>query len=163
MTRPDRDELSMEIAKVVARRSTCERASVGVVISLDGRVLATGYNGAPRGMSHCNHKCNCSMLIGPTARTTVGKHHQDRCSFYTDNHCTNIVHAEANAIAFAARHGIRLDGADLFTTLAPCDPCAKLIVNAGIVRVQCGVEYQGFDGIRVMEQAGIEVMYPAAL
>lgn len=159
--RPSRDETSMALARVMAERGTCERAKVGVVISLHGRVLCTGYNGAPPGLDHCLHTCTCGA--GRYEGEVASGIHIGDCDFRPSNHCEVAVHAEANAIAWAARHGISLEGADLFTTLAPCMACAKLIAVAGIKRVQCGREYKGLDGLPVMEAAGIEIMYPAPI
>lgn len=165
MNRPTRQETSMDLAKVMAKRSTCERASVGVVISLDGRVLSTGYNGAPAGMNHCGHTCSCATVshVNRVLRTQVHPSHYPKCEFHPDSRCRNIVHAEANAVSFAARHGIQLAGADVFTTLAPCLECAKLLINAGIVQVHCGMEYSAHEGVELLRSAGIQVHYPFSI
>lgn len=131
--RPTRDEMLMEMAGVVAKRSTCSRASVGVVIARAGRPLVTGYNGAPAGMDHCNH--------------------------VDDTPCFIAVHAEANAIAYAARWGIRLQGATLYTTLVPCLPCAQVVVNSGIDRVVYSKYYRKREGLDLLENAGIALEY----
>ena len=101
----------MQVAEVFATRSTCSRAHVGVVIAREGRILTTGYNGAPAGMAHCNHSPD------------------------EVNGCQNAVHAEANAIAYAARYGISLEGAELYSTFMPCLACAQLVINAGIQQI----------------------------
>lgn len=111
--RPHIDETLMGMATLMSQRSTCNRAHVGALISIDGRPITTGYNGAPAGMSHCDNTEEHLAL----------------------EHCLNAVHAEANAIAFAAQNGVQTLGATLYTTLAPCLPCAQLVVNAGIIRV----------------------------
>lgn len=160
--RPSRDQACIEMAAIMARRSTCQRKSVGVVIALEGRVLVTGYNGAPAGMQHCSHMVPHSM---------EGFDHWDwqPCELADPNcgelehlakehGCTIAVHAEANAIAFAAKHGVMLDGSSLFTTLAPCLPCAKLIINAGIRQVWCGRMYRDRSGVDLLEKAGIDVL-----
>src|SRR5687767_4618485 len=109
------DQVLMNVAREMARRGTCSRQRVGAVVARDGRILTSGYNGSPRGMLHCVHPPGeTSHVRGVDAPT-----------------CTLAVHAEANAVAFAARHGIALDGATLYTTLSPCVPCAQLVVNAG--------------------------------
>lgn len=122
----------MAHAALVAERGTCNRAKVGVVIARDGRILSTGYNGAPSGMPHCHHSLNSDP-------------------------CTTAVHAEANAIAFAARHGVALEGAELHTTLTPCQPCAQLIINAGIVRVISFQPYRDQSGLKLLRAAGLKL------
>lgn len=112
LTRISRDELLGNIAKLVARRSTCLRLSVGAVLAQEGRIVSTGYNGAPAGLPHCEPE-----TCGP------------------GDICVRTVHAEANAIAFAAKNGISTEGATLYTTHSPCMECAKLLINAGIRRI----------------------------
>src|SRR4051812_14091830 len=116
MERPSREEVLLDVALTIARRGTCERAQVGAVIARDGRILATGYNGPPSGLPHCDEGCSP----------------MDRAA---ENGCSRAVHAEANAIAYAARHGIATDGADLVCSHLPCLKCAELIINAGILRL----------------------------
>ncbi|WP_048152581.1 deoxycytidylate deaminase [Palaeococcus ferrophilus] len=108
--RPTKDEYFMLIAKLVSLRATCPRLRVGAVAVKDGYILATGYNGAPRGMDHC---IDVGCLI-------------------VDGHCHRAVHAEQNVIAMAARKGISLEGATLYVTHFPCDTCFKIVLNAGI-------------------------------
>lgn len=144
--RPTRDEMLMEIAEVVARRSTCSRAHVGVVIARDARPLVTGYNGAPAGMPHCNHSCNCEGLHG---------NHWPNCEFLKP--CNISVHAEVNALAFAARYGVRTNGAELHTTMCPCYKCAQLIINAGIDRVVADQAYRDRSGLDLLQNAGIDI------
>ena len=134
--RPSRPLTLMEVAEVYAKRSTCSRAHVGVVIAHEGRILSTGYNGSPAGMSHCNHSLDPPDYPG----------------------CRTAVHAEANAIAFAAKHGIRLSDAELYTTFSPCLPCAQLIINAGICTVYIRNEYRTRDGEDLLEAAGIDII-----
>ena len=111
--RPGWDEYFLEIASVVAKRSTCNRASVGAVLVRDRFILATGYNGAAKGMPHCDD---------------VG--HE-----IVDGHCIRTVHAEVNSIIQAARLGKSTEGATLYLTISPCYDCFKMIVNAGIRKV----------------------------
>lgn len=131
--RPGIDETLMGMAALWAQRGTCSRAAVGVVVALEGRIITTGYNGAPAGMPHCDHD---ETFVPP---------------------CTNAVHAEANALAFAARNGTATAGATLYTTLTPCVPCAQLIINAGIVRVVAHTPYRIMDGWNLLYDAGIEL------
>jgi dCMP deaminase len=143
--RPPRERVLMESAKLWALRSTCSRAQVGAVIARDGRILSTGYNGAPAGLSHCAHPDQeaGAGLLGSTQGIQEG--------------CRASVHAEANAIAYAARHGIRLEGASLFTTLSPCVECAKLVINAGITMVYVDQMYRDPGGRQQLNAAGIYV------
>ncbi len=123
-SRPSWDEYFMQIANDVATRATCDRKHVGAVIVRNKAILSTGYNGAPRGLSHCDD---------------VG--HE-----MWEGHCIRTVHAEANAVAQAARHGTALEGATIYTTASPCYDCFKLIINAGIVRVVYGEFYSSRYG-----------------
>lgn len=129
-----RDEMLMEIARIVARRSTCNRAQVGAVVAQDGRIVSTGYAGAPSGLPHCSPEtCNTSAP------------------------CTRTVHAEAGAISYAARSGIRLGGATLYCTHCPCIDCAKLIINTGIKRVIYDQAYRKTEGLELLRTVGIVV------
>ena len=136
--RPTRDEWLIRVATVTSARGTCLRASVGCVISRDGRIISTGYVGSPRGLPHC---------------TDVG------CDESTYSGCIRTVHAEANAIAFAARHGIATEGAELHCTHSPCGNCAKLIINAGIVRLVYDKPYRDVSPINLLNRAGLTVVY----
>ena len=107
------DRYFMDIALVVASRATCERKYVGAVVVRDRTILSTGYNGSIRGLPHCSE---------------VGH-------MMEDGHCVATIHAEANALIQAARNGVGIDGADIYTTASPCWPCFKLIANAGIERI----------------------------
>lgn len=126
----------IDIAFIVSRRSTCARSQVGAVIADEGRIVSTGYAGAPAGMPHCSSGvCDLSQP------------------------CTRTVHAEANAIAWAARSGIIIEGCALYCTLSPCLDCAKLIINSGIKRVVYGQAYRKTDGIDLLKSVGIDVTY----
>lgn len=131
--RPSRTETLLDVAGVIARRSTCNRLSVGALVAREGRILVTGYNGPVAGMRHCNHEVGTGIP------------------------CDEAVHAEANAIAFAARHGCSCDGAEMYVTHAPCIPCARLIVNAGIVRVWYHNEFRDMRGVDFLLNAGVAI------
>lgn len=130
------DEYFTAIARQVATRATCDRKHVGAVIVRDRAILATGYNGSIRGLPHCD----------------------DAGHLMDHGHCIRTVHAEANAIAQAARHGARVDGGTIYVTAFPCWLCFRLIANAGLVRVVFGESYRPDE--RVLEAAratGIEL------
>lgn len=138
--RPTMDMTLLATAFVMAERGTCSRAQVGCVVALDGRILTTGYNGAPRGMAHCVHDDRTHDDYGPDEPT-----------------CPVAVHAEANAVAFAARHGVGLSNSVLYTTLSPCVPCAQLLVNVGVQRVVCAKVYRDTTGVELLLRASITV------
>ena len=130
--RPSRDLVLMEIAHVIAKRGTCLRANVGAVVAKKGRIVSTGYAGAPSNLPHCEDAdCNVNLP------------------------CTRTVHAEAGAISFAAREGLAVEGCTLYCTHAPCLECAKLIINAGIVRVVYNIAYRKTDGLELLQSAGV--------
>lgn len=113
----------MEIAATIAKRATCDRKHVGAVIVRDKMILSTGYNGSPRGLPHCDD-------VGHDLREMGGR-----------QSCVRTVHAESNAVAQAARSGVSIEGATLYVTACPCLDCAKLVINAGIIRVVYGEFY----------------------
>jgi dCMP deaminase len=130
------DRYFMNLAVQAATRSTCPRKAVGAVIVRDRAVLATGYNGSIRGLPHCTD-VGCLMVNG---------------------HCVRTVHAEANAILQAAKHGVRLEAAEIYVTASPCWDCFKLIANAGIDRVLYGEFYRDERIIEFARDAGIELV-----
>lgn len=141
----------MEHAALAAMRGTCSRAQVGVVIARNARILTTGYNGAPRHMPHCNHECTCTIhRLGEEDNS-----HESWCA--SQPPCKVSVHAEANAIAYAARYGIVLKDAVMYCTHMPCLNCAQLIINVGLVGVVYHTRYRLTDGLELLEAAGIQV------
>jgi dCMP deaminase len=140
--RPSWDEYFMSIARVVASRSNCVKRKVAAVVTLDRRIISTGYNGTPRGTTNCNEGgCpRCNALIPGGTRL-------DECF------CS---HAEENAISQAAYHGVGLRGASLYTTLSPCLNCTKLIINAGLREVIYNAEYPlGDTSLALLAEASI--------
>jgi dCMP deaminase len=123
VSRPSWDSYFLDIAKTAATRSTCDRAHVGAVLVKDKTLLATGYNGSPRGTVHCDDAGHLMRDMGGRPA------------------CIRTVHAEANAVAQAARAGTRVEGATLYVTHLCCYDCAKLVVNAGIIRIVYGEVY----------------------
>jgi dCMP deaminase len=124
--RPSWDAYFMQIAHLVATRATCPRRSVGAVIVRDRRILCTGYNGAPRGLSHCPENGESHDWPGGCLRA---------------GHCIRALHAEQNALLQAAMIGTPCEGSTIYVTCQPCNTCAKMIINAGIVRVIYEGEY----------------------
>jgi dCMP deaminase len=162
--RLSRDQWLMGIADQVSARGTCSRAQVGAIIVRDSRMISTGYNGVPAGMLHCDHTCRCdigqkhltygSRAFPPECRGLPV--HDEDCP--AERGCDLAVHAEANAIAFAARHGAPVHDCELFTTHQPCLDCAKLIINAGIVRVVFWKPYRRPEGLDLLNAASVRTM-----
>ncbi len=141
--RPSWDEYFMDIVGVVARRSTCVRRKVGAALVRDRRILSTGYNGAPSGMAHCLDR-GCLRL---EMNVPSGERHEL---------CRGL-HAEQNAIIQAALHGVSVREATLYCTNQPCVICAKMIINAGIIRIVIRDGYQDDLAAEMLQEAGIEV------
>ena len=120
--RPSWDEYFMQIAFTVAQRSTCDRAHVGCVLVRERRILTTGYNGAPAGLPHC---LDVGCLVYKS-QTPSGE---------WEENCFRTIHAEINAIAQAARHGVAIRDAAIYITHTPCIHCFKVLINTGITRV----------------------------
>jgi dCMP deaminase len=142
--RPSWDEYFMDIVRLVSRRSTCLRRSVGAVLVKDKRILATGYNGAPSGLRHCV-EVGC---LREKMNISSGERHEL---------CRGL-HAEQNAVIQSALHGVSLKGATLYGTNHPCVICAKMIINAGIERVYYGDGYRDKMAEEMLEEAGVKVI-----
>jgi dCMP deaminase len=136
VARADWHTYFMNIARQVASRSTCDRKHVGAVIVRDRTILSTGYNGSIRGMPHCDE-------VGHVME---------------NDHCVATVHAEANAIIQAAKNGVRIDGAEIYTTASPCWNCFKLVANAGIRTVYYGEFYRDQRSIEIAGRLGIRLV-----
>lgn len=126
--RPSWDEYFMQLTEVVGNRGTCDRGKSGCVIVKEKRILTTGYVGAPIGLPHCDE-------VGHEMHTVE---HADGTK---TSHCIRTVHAEQNALIQAARTGVPLEGGTVYCKMTPCYVCAKLIINAGIVRVVAAKDY----------------------
>lgn len=126
----------MNIARQVATRSTCDRKHVGAVIVRDKTILSTGYNGSIRGSVHCD----------------------DAGHLMENGHCVRTVHAEANAVAQAARNGVRIDGAEIYVTASPCWSCFRLLANAGVRAIYYGEFYRDTRIHDFAEEVGIELV-----
>jgi dCMP deaminase len=142
--RPDWDTYFMNIGRVVATRSNCVKRKVAAIITVDRRIIATGYNGTPRGVTNCNEggcpRCNSFGSSGADLGECL-------CS-----------HAEENAITQSAYHGVSVRGATLYTTLCPCLMCTKMIINSGIAEVVFSAEWPlGEVSLRLLREAGVKV------
>lgn len=137
------DSYFMRIAELVAERSTCLRRKVGAVLVQDKRILATGYNGAPKGLTHCED-LGClrkKLKIKAGERIEI---------------CRGV-HAEQNALAQAASFGIKVADATLYCTHQPCITCTKLLINAGITGFKVKNPYPDSLAAEMLKQANIEI------
>jgi dCMP deaminase len=142
--RPSWETYFMDIARLVARRSTCTRRAVGAIIVKDRRILSTGYNGAPSKVRHCMEVgCLREQMNIPS-----GERHEL---------CRGI-HAEQNAIIQAAYHGVSIKGSTLYCTNLPCAICAKMIINAGIVRILYESGYADTISREMLVEAEVELV-----
>jgi dCMP deaminase len=143
MPRPSWDEYFMDITKRVAQRATCLRRQVGAIVVKEKKILATGYNGAPAGLQHCE-EVGC---LRERLKVPQGERHEL---------CRGI-HGEQNAIIQAATYGVSIQGATLYSTHFPCVLCTKMIINAGIKRVVCLQGYPDDLSQEMIQAAGVEV------
>lgn len=151
MQRPSWEEYFMDIARLVASRSTCMRRRVGAVMVKDKNILATGYNGTPTGIAHCDTRgCLREKLKVPS-----GQRHEL---------CLGL-HAEQNAIIQAAKHGTNIAGATLYCTNAPCVICAKMLINAEIKEIVYLEGYPDELALSLLAESGLQVrsLTPATL
>ena len=134
--RPHWDDYFMQMAEMVATRSTCNRANVGAIIVKDKRVLSTGYNGSPAGLEHCDED----------------GHEME------DGHCVRTIHAELNAITIAAKNGVSIDKSEIYITHFPCYHCFKILANVGIKAIYYKNAYRPAQKIMdYAKQLGIEL------
>lgn len=141
--RPNWDEYFMDFAELARTRTTCVRRGVGAVIVKDKRIMATGYNGAPEGVAHCE-EVGC-------LRQKLGVPSGQRSEL-----CRGL-HAEQNAIIQAAHLGQNIDGSVLYCTTQPCSICSKMIINAGIKRIVIREPYPDELGEAMLKEAGIQI------
>lgn len=142
--RPSWDQYFMEIAELVSSRSTCLRRQVGAVLVRDKHIISTGYNGAPRGVTHClDMGCLRQQLGIPS-----GERHE----------MCRGTHAEQNAIIQAALHGVSTSGATLYCTHQPCILCAKMLINAGVETIVFRGAYPDKLALELFNEAGVELI-----
>ena len=142
-TRPSYDEYFMEMAHVVAKRSTCLRRQVGAILVKDKHILSTGYNGAPKGLKHCSETgCLRENLNIPS-----GERHEL---------CRGL-HAEQNAIIQAAVFGVSIKGSVLYCTNTPCVVCVKMLINAGVTEIIYGGDYHDNLAKLMMDESNLKI------
>ena len=133
----------MEMAYLASKRSTCLRRKVGAIIVIDKRVLTTGYNGAPKGLPHCEE----TGCLREQMKVPSGERHE----------LCRGVHAEQNAIIQAAVFGVSVKGATIYITNYPCSVCVKMLLNAGISEIVYDNEYKDDLAIELLSQSDITV------
>lgn len=154
------DKIMMNTAIIWSQESYAERLKVGAVLSKDGRVLLTGYNGTISGLTNkCEYSClDCNgegLIYSPLMKSHV---HCENCQGTGKRTKATVLHAEQNIIVWAAKKGITTEGTTMYITHAPCIDCSKLIAGAGIKRVVYGEDYRGFEGINFLKEIRIEVV-----
>jgi len=141
--RPSWDKYFIDVMHTVAERATCDRGRSGCIIVRNKQILVTGYVGSPKGLPHCDD-------AGHLMKDVI---HEDGTR---TSHCMRTVHAEQNAICQAAKLGISLDGATLYSKMTPCRTCAMLIINCGIIRVVSEKKYHvGSESEEMFKTAGV--------
>ncbi|SDD23865.1 dCMP deaminase [Algoriphagus faecimaris] len=146
MTKPDFDDIFMELAVNLAKRSHCIKKHVGAVLTKETRIISIGYNGPPAG----THNCDVEFPEHGCARDSKGS-------------CSLALHAEQNAILYAVKNNTAVEGSTLYVTLAPCLPCARIIFSMGISKVIylfSYAEYKGIgsdEGVDFLKKFGVEV------
>ncbi|MES2286752.1 MAG: dCMP deaminase family protein [Bacteroidota bacterium] len=147
MAKPSFDEIYMELAENLAMRSHCVKAKVGAVLTKDTRIISLGYNGPPAGTHNCDE-------VWPD----VG------CPRDSKGSCSLALHAEQNAILYAAKSNISIEGSTLYVTLSPCISCARVIFTIGIKKVYYLNSYADFkglqsdEGVDFLQKFGVEVV-----
>ena len=134
----------MKITEDVSERSTCRR-KVGAIITVDNKIKTTGYNGAPKGLSHCDDMCGCMR----TKNNIKSGTHKEICS---------AVHAEQNAIIQAAVDGVKIKGGTLYVNTFPCSICTRMIINAEIKRIVYLSDYEDELSRQMLDETDIEVV-----
>jgi len=145
MERPSWDEYFMEMALLTAKRSTCMRRNVGAVIVQEKHIIATGYNGAPKGIPHCEEIGGC---LREKQNIPSGERHE----------LCRALHAEQNAIIQAATLAQSIEGASIYITHQPCVICAKMIINAGIKRIVVREGYPDKLAVDLLAEAGLKIV-----
>ena len=145
LKRPSWDEYFMEITDLVATRATCLRRKVGAIIVKDRRILATGYNGPPEGVPHCDELGGC---IREKLNIPRGERQE----------LSRAVHAEQNAIIQAAKMGTNIDDTTLYSTNHPCFICAKMLINAGVKKIVFREGYPDKYAKKILKEADVKVI-----
>lgn len=145
MGRPSWDEYFMKITELVASRATCLRRKVGAVLVRNKRILTTGYNGPPSGITHCEQRGGC---IRDKLKIPSGERME----------LSRAIHAEQNAIIQAAKVGISIEESTLYVTTHPCFTCSKMLINAGVKKIIYKEGYPDSFAMEILKEAGVLVV-----
>ncbi|MCK4571365.1 cytidine/deoxycytidylate deaminase family protein [candidate division WOR-3 bacterium] len=145
MGRPSWDEYFMRITELVASRATCLRRKVGAVLVRNKRILTTGYNGPPSGITHCEQRGGC---IRDELKIPSGERME----------LSRAIHAEQNAIIQAAKVGISIEESTLYVTTHPCFTCSKMLINAGVKKIIYKEGYPDSFAMEILKEAGVLVV-----
>ncbi|MDX2128745.1 MAG: dCMP deaminase family protein [Chloroherpetonaceae bacterium] len=135
----------MSVAHLISKRATCERAQIGAVLVRDNNILATGYNGAPAGLPHCE---------GPKCLIYKSTHPDGS----VEENCMRTIHAEINAIAQAAKNGTSIHGSDIYITASPCMNCLKVLINVGVKRIYYDKPYKIHNIEELIRLSGVKLI-----
>jgi dCMP deaminase len=147
MSSPSFDTIFMELAENLAKKSHCTKAQVGAVLTKDTRIISIGYNGPPAGTHNCDEEFG-----------------EEGCPRDSKGSCSLALHAEQNAILYAAKNGATVEGSTLYVTLSPCIACARVIYSMKIKKVvylKSYAQYKGIpvdEGVEFLKKFGVEVM-----
>ncbi|MBN8695257.1 MAG: dCMP deaminase family protein [Bacteroidetes bacterium] len=147
MSKPSFDDIYMDLAENLAKRSHCVKAQVGAVLTKDTRIVSLGYNGPPAGTHNCDE-------VWPG----------EGCPRDSKGSCSLALHAEQNAILYAAKNNVSIEGSTLYVTLSPCISCARVIYTTGIRKVYYLNSYADFkglasdEGVDFLKKFGVEVI-----
>jgi dCMP deaminase len=147
MIKPSFDDIYMELAENLAKRAHCVKAQVGAVLTKDTRIISLGYNGPPAGTHNCDQEWP-----------------EEGCPRDSKGSCSLALHAEQNAILYATKNNVSLDGATLYVTLSPCIACARVIFTIGIKKVyylNSYADYKGLksdEGVDFLQKFGVETI-----
>jgi len=141
------DDYFMEVANAISKRATCDRGKSGCIIARNKQLIVSGYVGSPSGFPHCDD-------VGHQMKKVTHENGE------VTNHCMRTVHAEQNAICQAAKLGVSIAGATIYTRMTPCRTCTMLLINCGIERVVCERRYHNAaESEEMLRQAGIRIDY----
>ncbi len=147
MSKPSFDDIYMDLAENLAKRSHCVKAKVGAVLTKETRIVSLGYNGPPAGTHNCDE-------VWP----------DEGCPRDSKGSCSLALHAEQNAILYAAKNNVSIEGSTLYVTLSPCISCARVIYTTGIKKVYYLHSYADFKGLKsdegvdFLQKFGVEVV-----
>ena len=146
MSRPEFDDIYMDLAVKIAQRSHCIKRHVGAVLTKETRIVSVGYNGPPAGTHNCDEEFG-----------------DNGCALDSKGSCSLAIHAEQNAILYAAKNKVNVKGSTLYVSLSPCLSCARIIYSMGITRVvylNSYADYKGLasdEGLDFLSKFGVEI------